>query len=106
MIWGFTEIEGWFYVKKFNYYQKTNGRAVAYVIKRAFSGYTVQVYKRGRMHYCDIEKRFSEHSEAFEYALEMLNKYESGNQEEMHQDYYSPWNLDGYWETEYYRERV
>jgi hypothetical protein len=62
--------------------------------------YNVQVYKRGPMFMCDIEKRFEDLDEAISWAEEMLNKYEDGNREAMREDFYSPHNFDGYWYTE------
>lgn len=104
MIWGLTEIDGWFYTKKWNYYQRCEGHVVSY-IENMIGFYRVHVTYRGQLGLCDIEYRNRDFDQALEKAMELLEKYKDiEDKKELHTDYYSPHNPKGYWQTEYYKE--
>lgn len=98
MLWGFEKVDGWFFSKTFNYYQKTNGRAVSYV-QRYKGFYCLQVYERGHLGICDIEYRTEDFQEAINKGLEFLETYKDRTKEDMAKDYWSPHNPSGYWQT-------
>ncbi len=75
--------------QKWNYYQKTEGRAVAYV-QRYIGFYCLQVYERGQLGVCDIEYRTENFQEAVDKALEFLEVYKDKNKHDMAKDYWSP----------------
>lgn len=99
MIWGYTEVEGWFYTNKWNYYQRCEGNVVAY-IERMFGFYRVHVTYRGVLSMCDIEYRTEgmNFEDAKTKALELLDKYkDASNKQDLWNDYYSPYNPVGHW---------
>lgn len=99
--WGYTEIDGWFYTKQWNYYQRCEGRVVAY-IELYYGYYRVHVTFRGQLGMCDIEYRNEDLYMALSKAMELLHKYKDSNDKyELHSDYYSPHNPKGYWQTIY-----
>ncbi|MEC0276834.1 hypothetical protein [Peribacillus frigoritolerans] len=103
MIWGYTELEGWHYAKKWGYYQRCEGPVVAY-IERMLSFYRVHVTWRGQLGMCDIEYRNESFDGAKEKALELLAKYkDAADKADLHKDYFSPFNSEGYWQTVYYK---
>lgn len=103
MIWGITEVEGWFFTTKWNYYQKRVGNASSYV-EKMLTYYRVHVTFSGPLGFCDIEYRSQDINEAFSKAEELLDKYKDAKEKtELHKDYWSPHNPRGYWQTEYYK---
>lgn len=100
VLWGIEEVNGWHFSQKWNYYQKTKGRAVAY-IQRYIGFYCLQVYERGALGICDIEYRTENFQEAVDKALEFLETYQDKNKTDMAKDYWSPYNKEGFWQTEY-----
>lgn len=100
MIWGHTEIEGWFFTNKWRYYQKRLGMASSYV-EMYYGYYRVHVTFSGQLGMCDIEYRSESLSQAFEKAEELLEKYKDKEKHEFWTDYYSPHNPEGYWQKEY-----
>jgi len=103
MIWGVTEVDGWFYSSNWNYYQKRIGNASSYV-EKMMGFYRVHVTFSGRLNICDIEYRDEDVNIAFEKAEELLHKYKDAKvKSELHKDYWSPNNPEGYWQKEYYK---
>jgi hypothetical protein len=100
MIWGYSKLDGWHYAEKWGYYQRTEGRVVAY-IERYFGFYRVHVTTRGNLGVCDIEYRNEDFDVALKKALELLDKYKNSEKSDLHKDYYSPNNIEGYWHVEY-----
>ncbi|PGO60632.1 hypothetical protein [Priestia megaterium] len=101
MIWGYTKVDGWFFTTKWNYYQKRVGMASSYV-ERMIGFYRVHVTYSGVLSICDIEYRTEDFGEAFKKAEELLEKYKNAkDKSELQADYYSPFNPEGYWQTEY-----
>lgn len=104
ILWGFEQVDGWHFSQKWNYYQRTEGRAVAY-IQRYIGFYCLQVYERGLLGVCDIEYRTEDFQEAVDKALEFLDKYKDKDSSEMAKDYWSPHNKQGYWQVDYKGDR-
>jgi hypothetical protein len=102
MIWGYTQLDGWFYTEKWGYYQRCEGNMVAY-IEKMYGFYRVHVTKRGHLGVCDIEYRNEDFNIALEKAMELLDKYKDAEKEDLSNDYYSPWNPKGYWQTVYHK---
>lgn len=103
MIWGITEIDGWFYVDRWGYYQRCEGRVVSY-IERMYGFYRVHVTWRGELGFCDIEYRDESFDRALAKAAKLLATYnKSTDKKDLHKDYFSPHNPDGYWQTVYNR---
>lgn len=100
MIWGHTEIAGWFFSKKWNYYQKRNKNVSSY-IEKYMGFYRVHVTRAGELGICDIEYRAESFDVALIKAEELLEKYKEATKEGIQQDYYSPHNPEGYWQTVY-----
>lgn len=98
MLWGFEQVDGWFFSKKWNYYQKVQGNVVAYVQKQA-GYYCLQLYETGVLFTCDVEYHTESHQEAFEKGLEFLEKYKDKMSQDMATDFWSPNNPQGYWQT-------
>jgi len=103
LIWG-EGIDGWFYTKKWMYYQRCEGKVVSY-IERMIGFYRVHITFRGELGICDIEFRHEEFDQAMEKAMELLDKYKDAEiKTELQKDYYSPHNPEGYWQTIYYKK--
>lgn len=100
-MWGYFEVENWFFSKKWNYYQRRRGMASSYV-EQMIGFYRVHVTFSGQLGMCDIEYRSESLSHAFEKAEELLEQYKDAKEKsELWNDYYSPHNPKGYWHTEY-----
>lgn len=98
---------GWHYNARLNVYQKVRGNVFVYVSRMLFGSYMVQLYIRGarNMGTCQLEARTnsSKHLELmFEMGEEWLQKYQSGDLEEIHQDHYSICNPTGVWVKDYH----
>lgn len=105
LIWGFTQVDGWFFSKRWNYYQNRRGNASSYV-EQMIGFYRVHVTFSGQLGVCDIEYRTESSSQAFEMAETLLDKYKDAKDRyELWKDYWSPNNPEGYWQTEYYKDR-
>lgn len=96
MIWGYTEIDEWFFTKQWNYYQRCEGNVVAY-IEKMIGFYRVHVTERGDLGACDIEYRNEDFDDVFEFAEEYLVKYKNATKKDLWKDFYSPNNPEGYW---------
>jgi hypothetical protein len=104
MMWGYDQVEGWFFSKKWNYYQNRKGNVSSYV-ENYIGFYRIHVTYSGALGMCDIELRRDTPKEAFAIAEEYLEKYKDTKEKrELWQDYYSPHNPEGYWEKEYKRD--
>jgi hypothetical protein len=101
MIWGYTEVDGWFYSKQWNYYQRTNGRVVCYIQKQLYGRCILQLYIRGQMGICDLEHRVEDGDPTplFKLGEAWLEEFEDGNKEVIHKHEYSPHNPIGYWSS-------
>jgi hypothetical protein len=100
MIWGITEVEGWFFSHRWNYYQQRKKNVSSY-IEKYFGFYRVHVTYAGALGLCDIEYRNEDFETARMKAEELLEKYQEATKEEIQNDYYSPHNPEGYWQTVY-----
>lgn len=103
MFWGFSEVDGWYYTEKWNYYQRCEGNVVAY-IEKMFGFYRVHVTTRGQLGMCDIEFRNESFNIAHDMAMQLLEKYKDKNKDDLWGDYYSPHNPNGYWQIIYYKK--
>lgn len=103
MLWGIDQVDGWFFTNKWNYYQNRKGMASSYV-EKMIGFYRVHVTYSGPLSMCDIEIRKDTPEEAFKVANEYLEKYKNAtDKRELWNDYYSPHNPEGFWQTIYYR---
>lgn len=101
MIWGQLEVDGWFFTKKWNYYQRRVGMASSY-IEKMIGFYRVHVTRSGALGMCDIEYRTEDLTSAFTKAEELLDKYKDSKEKSaLWEDYYSPHNPNGYWQKDY-----
>lgn len=107
MIWGFTEVPGWFYSPKWKYYQRVKGNVVCYVQKHLFGRYILQLYLTGPMGICDLEYRVEDGNPMplFELGEKWLEEFKEGDEERIYKHEYSPHNPEGYWQTKYRKER-
>jgi len=97
----YSESQGWFYSPKFNHGQKVNKGVYCYVSFMLY-GFVVQLYLRKDTGFCLLEARTSDKNEKglekmFALGEQWLNKYESGNVEEIGNDFYSISNREGAW---------
>lgn len=93
--------EGWFYSDKFNYWQKTEGRVVAYVSQIIY-GFQVQLYHRGQISFCELEARTDNNTETgykklFFLAEMWLLIYSDGDFQKIQNDTYHISNPNGVW---------
>lgn len=103
LIWGFTEIDDWFFSDKWNYYQRVQGKVVVYVGRMLFGQYNIQLYLKGGLSdYCALERRSENPHELFEVGEEWLNEFEDGDVEKLRTHYYAPFNPEGWWQTVYW----
>jgi hypothetical protein len=91
----------WFYSEKFNYWQKTEGRVVAYVSEIIY-GYQVQLYHRGQISFCELEARTNNktqegYKKLFFLAEMWLLIYSDGDFEKINNDNYHIANPNGVW---------
>jgi hypothetical protein len=103
VLWGYDEVDGWFFSNKWNYYQKRKGMASSY-IEAMFGFYRVHVTYSGGLGMCDIEYRDKSPQKAFKMAESLLDKYKDKEKHEFWNDYWSPHNPNGYWQKEYRNE--
>lgn len=91
--------EGWFY-NNFGVIQKTKGRVYCY-ISRYIGFFTLQLYERKNIGFCDLEIRNEDLQVLFDQAEKWLEEYKDGDMKKVHADYYCPTNPKGYWALEY-----
>jgi chitinase len=92
---------GWFYSEKFNYWQKTEGRVVAYVTE-LICGYQVQLYHRGQIGFCELEARTNDNTKEGYKKMFMLGEmwlltYSDGDFEKINNDKFHISNPNGVW---------
>lgn len=96
---------GWHYNKKFNLYQRVNGRVYAY-IQNFIGFYNLQFYTRGNMSFCDIEARSHDFDKLLQQAETWLEEYKDGDISRIHANPYSPSNDNGYWMQYRYNKEI
>ncbi|QNR70478.1 hypothetical protein IAQ67_28630 (plasmid) [Paenibacillus peoriae] len=95
---------GWHHNKRYNLYQKVNGRVFVYVTPMLWGYAQVQLYKRGysEMSVCKLELRAEtaeRYRDLFQVGEVWIQKYSSGDEKLMASDIYAVSNPKGVWGT-------